>query len=87
MNNRRARIYSLVLDPTDKMAAILIAAIDQYLAIRAAEQPAPADRCGSSCPYCESEFASDTERDARRALSAHIRQIHHREWLRDWKNK
>jgi hypothetical protein len=83
---RRARIYSLVLDPSDKMAAILIAAIDQYLAIRAAEQPVlPDTQYGSSCPYCSTGFASSTERDARRALSAHIRQMHPREWSQHWK--
>jgi len=83
---RRARIYSLVLDPSDKMAAILIAAIEQYLAIRAAETPVgPDEQFGSNCPYCSVDFASDSARGARLALMAHVRQMHPREWAREWK--
>jgi endogenous inhibitor of DNA gyrase (YacG/DUF329 family) len=84
--SKHARIYSLVLDPSDKVAAVLIAAIDAYLTIQAAEKPKSADQqYGATCPYCGTEFAADTERRARMALSAHVRQIHHREWLAEWK--
>jgi hypothetical protein len=84
--SKRARIYSLVLDPSDKVAAVLIAAIDAYLVIQEAEKPKKTDeQYGIICPYCGTEFAADTEKRSRMALSAHVRQIHHREWLADWK--
>jgi hypothetical protein len=84
--SKHARIYSLVLDPSNKMAAVLIAAIEAYLEIQAAEMLTSTDeRYGATCPYCAADFGADTEKRARMALSAHVRQIHHREWLAEWK--
>jgi hypothetical protein len=84
--SKRARIYSLVLDPSDKMAAVLIAAIDAYLAIQEAEKPKQvSDPHEATCPYCGRSFAGDTEKGTRMALSAHVRQVHPREWLAGWK--
>jgi hypothetical protein len=84
--SKRARIYSLVLDPSDKVAAVLIAAIDVYLAIKAAEMPkTPDEEYGATCPYCNFQSIGQTERSARMGLKAHIRQIHPREWIAGWK--
>jgi hypothetical protein len=80
----RARVYSLVLDPSDKMAAVLIAAIDMYLAIKQAERPITSDKFGATCPICGAQFANETERRSRQALSAHMRQIHPREYA-EWR--
>jgi len=63
--SKHARIYSLVLDPSDKVAAVLIAAIDVYLAIKATEQPkTPNEQYGFRCPYCGTEFGIEEERIA-----------------------
>jgi hypothetical protein len=82
-----ARRYALVLDPSDPMAAVLIAAIDTYMAIKQSEQRRfSSDNFGSTCPYCAVQFANKTERASRQALSAHIRQIHPREYMK-WYRK
>jgi hypothetical protein len=81
-----ARRYMLVLDPSDKVAAVLIAAIEMYLAIKEAEPlSAPEAQYGSKCPYCDRLFAGVSDKGARMALNAHVRQIHHQEWLAEWK--
>jgi hypothetical protein len=86
MNDQRARIYSLVLDPSDQLAAILIATIDTYQAIKAAEKPKDADEWFSApCSYCTFESLGRTQKSANMGLKQHVRQIHHREYLASWK--
>lgn len=82
MNSRRARIFTLVLDPGDPTSAVLIAAIDMYQAIKEAERPVSSDKFGSTCPYCDRSFWGETERAGKQSLSAHIRQIHPVEYER-----
>lgn len=76
-----ARRYVLDLDPADKVAAVVIAAIDTYIAIKQAElRRLGHDNFGSTCLYCGRSFANATKRASRQALCAHIRQIHPREY-------